>query len=113
MAEDARILLLKNKLKLKLEARAQQADSIRKLRSAAMRGDSKAGKEFEAHLDKVMIETHKIDTSGNFPPSSPACSAAAMSACCVSTVAMCRRSMRWSRASRAWMTPRCATRLAC
>ncbi len=71
MAEDARIALLRNKLKLKLEARAQQADAIRKLRSAAMRGDSKAGKEFEAHLDKVMIETHKIDTSGNFPHKSP------------------------------------------
>lgn len=71
MAEDARILLLKNKLKLKLEARAQQADAIKKLRNAAKRGDSKAGKEFEAHLDKVMIETHKIDTSGNFPHKNP------------------------------------------
>ncbi len=69
--EDPRIALLRNKLKVKLEARAHQADQIRKLRSAAMRGDSKAGKEFEAHLDKVMIETHKIDTSGNFPHKSP------------------------------------------
>lgn len=68
---DARIALLKNKLKIKLEARAHQADQIRRLRSAALRGDSKAGKEFEAHLDKVMLVTHRIDTGGNFPHKSP------------------------------------------
>lgn len=68
---DARIELLKNKLRVKLEARAAFADTLRRLRSSAKRGDSKAGREFEAHLDKVMLTVHRIDTGGSYPHKSP------------------------------------------
>lgn len=67
---DARLQLLNRKMELRMLARQKQADDLRRSRRAALRGDVKAGGEFENRLDSVMGR-HGKDTTGNFPHKSP------------------------------------------